>query len=79
MEIDNGLKKAIDAAGGTRAALARALQINRQACHAWKRIPITRVLEIEQLLGVPRNVLRPDYYVEAPKRVNHGGRRRKTA
>jgi DNA-binding transcriptional regulator YdaS (Cro superfamily) len=65
--MDDGLKAAIDAAGGTRAALARALNINRQACHAWRKIPITRVLEIERVLGVAREVLRPDYYEKAKK------------
>jgi hypothetical protein len=76
MKTDAGLKAAITAAGGTRAALARVLNIHRQACHAWKKIPITRVLEIEELLGVPREVQRPDYYSRVP---NHGAHRRETA
>jgi hypothetical protein len=74
--MDNGLKVAIEKAGGTRAALARVLKINRQACHAWTRIPIARVLEIEERLGVPREIQRPDYFAKAN---NHGSRRRETA
>ncbi len=58
---DQGLQKAIDAAGGV-AALARALGIAQPSVSGWTRIPADRVTAIETLTGVPRNELRPDIF-----------------
>jgi DNA-binding transcriptional regulator YdaS (Cro superfamily) len=52
---------AIKRAGGHR-ALGRALGISHQAISRWKKVPSSRVLEIERLSGVPRELLRPDLY-----------------
>jgi DNA-binding transcriptional regulator YdaS (Cro superfamily) len=57
----DGLKKAIEAAGGP-IAFARALGINRQAVWAWKRVPADRIIQIETLTGVSREELRPDLF-----------------
>jgi DNA-binding transcriptional regulator YdaS (Cro superfamily) len=58
-QMSEGLRKAINAAGGVR-SLARLLNINFQAIHRWQRVPSHRVLEIERLCKVPREDLRPD-------------------
>jgi len=58
---EDGLKAAIKAAGGTE-ALARALGINPSAVAQWERVPAERIVQIERLANVPRNVLRPDLY-----------------
>ena len=58
---DEGLGKAIDAAGGVR-ALARMLGISQPAISAWKRIPSDRVVAVELATSVPRAALRPDLF-----------------
>ena len=51
-------------------ALASALGHHRQAVYRWGRIPAERVIEIEQLTGVPREELRPDIFLAPrPKRA----------
>lgn len=59
--MDKGLEKAIETAGGVR-ALARKLGIRHSAILTWKRVPAHRMLEVEQATGVPREVLRPDFF-----------------
>jgi TorA maturation chaperone TorD/DNA-binding transcriptional regulator YdaS (Cro superfamily) len=62
---DKGLQLAIDAAGGI-AALARKLGIAQPSVSNWSKIPAERVISIEGLTGVSRNVLRPDLYATEP-------------
>lgn len=54
---------AIQKAGGV-GKLAGSLKVSRQSIYTWKRIPVSRVLKIEELTGMPRHVLRPDIYDE---------------
>ena len=56
-----GVAAAIKSAGGLR-ALARLLEINQQAILQWDKIPSGRILEMERLTGVAREILRPDLY-----------------
>lgn len=71
--MQNGLKTAITAAGGMR-KLARLLGLSHASVQEWSRvrkIPADRLLKIERVTGVPREVLRPDLYrgyarVDAP-------------
>jgi TorA maturation chaperone TorD len=58
---DQGLERAIEAAGGVR-ALARLVGVSQPAVSNWTRIPADRVLAIESLTQVPRGLLRPDLY-----------------
>jgi TorA maturation chaperone TorD len=58
---DHGLEEAIRAAGGV-SELARQLGISQPSVSNWTRIPAERVISIESLTSVPRNVLRPDLY-----------------
>lgn len=60
-EMDEGLRLAVEAAGGLR-ALARLLGISHNSIVKWNRIPADRVVEIEKLTGVARERLRPDLY-----------------
>jgi TorA maturation chaperone TorD len=63
---DQGLQLAIENAGGV-AALARLLGIAQPSVSNWTRIPAERVITIESLTGVSRDLLRPDLYRgEAP-------------
>jgi DNA-binding transcriptional regulator YdaS (Cro superfamily) len=63
-EREPGVIAAIEAAGGIN-ALARALGIDAAAVSRWRQIPSKRVIQIEHILGVRREVLRPDLYTEA--------------
>ena len=36
--------------------------ITRAALSAWTKVPFDRVLELERILGIPREDLRPDLY-----------------
>ncbi len=60
-EMDEGLKLAVEAAGGLR-ALARLLEISHNSIVKWDKIPADRVIEIEKRTGVARERLRPDLY-----------------
>jgi DNA-binding transcriptional regulator YdaS (Cro superfamily) len=65
---DAGLEQAIRAAGGV-ASLARAIGIAQPSVSAWTRIPAERVLTVEALTRVHRNVLRPDLYRTGEQQV----------
>src|SRR6516225_8395504 len=58
---DNGLRTAIETVGGVR-ALASLLGLHSQTIYHWRRVPAERVVQIETVTDVPRNVLRPDLY-----------------
>jgi TorA maturation chaperone TorD len=58
---DRGLHEAIRAAGGVT-ELARRIGISQPSVSNWARIPAERVLSIEAITGVSREVLRPDLY-----------------
>jgi TorA maturation chaperone TorD len=60
---DDGLDRAIDAAGGI-AQLARKIGISQPSVSNWTRVPAQRVVAVEAVTGVPRNDLRPDLYGE---------------
>jgi DNA-binding transcriptional regulator YdaS (Cro superfamily) len=55
------LERAKQSIGGYR-TLAATLRITPQAVSQWKRVPVTRVLDVERITGVPRHELRPDFY-----------------
>lgn len=59
--VKSGVQAAVDAAGGVR-ALARILGISHQAIVQWDVVPASRLLEVERLTGVQREILRPDLY-----------------
>lgn len=56
----------------TKTELADALGIKKQAITQWRHVPIAHVLMIEQLLRVPRHVLRPDVYPDPRKDKRYG-------
>jgi TorA maturation chaperone TorD len=58
---EEGLRLAIEAAGGV-GALARGLGIKQPSVSTWHRVPAERVLAVETVTGVRREVLRPDLY-----------------
>ncbi|MGL5117339.1 MAG: molecular chaperone TorD family protein [Beijerinckiaceae bacterium] len=60
---DEGLRQAIDAAGGI-APLARKLGIAQPSVSNWTKVPAERVITVEGLTGVSRDMLRPDLYAE---------------
>lgn len=56
------LEQVITKAGGV-VALAKALGgITPAAISQWKAVPPRRVVDVERITGIPRYVLRPDYY-----------------
>jgi TorA maturation chaperone TorD/DNA-binding transcriptional regulator YdaS (Cro superfamily) len=66
---DAGLEQAIRAAGGV-ASLARAIGIAQPSVSAWMRVPAERVLTVEALTRVHRNVLRPDLYTSGEHQLS---------
>lgn len=61
MESPDPVKLAAAKAGGI-VQLSLKLGLSRGAASQWRRIPAERVLEVERLTGVPREILRPDLY-----------------
>jgi TorA maturation chaperone TorD len=60
---DEGLQQAIDAAGGI-APLARKLGIAQPSVSNWTKVPAERVIAVENLTGISRDLLRPDLYAD---------------
>jgi DNA-binding transcriptional regulator YdaS (Cro superfamily) len=60
-DFDPGLRAAINAASSIT-KLARLLDISTQAICQWNEVPVNRVLDVERLTGVARELLRPDFY-----------------
>jgi DNA-binding transcriptional regulator YdaS (Cro superfamily) len=53
---------------GGGAALARRIGVSRNAIWQWRdkgRIPAERVLDLENITGIPRHEIRPDLYPQA--------------
>jgi DNA-binding transcriptional regulator YdaS (Cro superfamily) len=48
---------------GMIAHIARELKILPQAIHQWRQIPLDRVVQIEEITGIPREELRPDFHL----------------
>jgi TorA maturation chaperone TorD len=65
---DDGLDRAIDAAGGV-AQLARKIGISQPSVSNWSTVPAQRVIAVEAATGISRNELRPDLYGEPPLSV----------
>jgi transcriptional regulator with XRE-family HTH domain len=59
---DEGLKRAIEAAGGSAEKLAAKLGITPQALSQWEKIPLKRVFQVESETGVPPHIQRPDFF-----------------
>jgi Bacterial toxin YdaS len=60
--IDDGLRLAIQAAGGRLYELAALLGMTPQAISYWKEIPLHQVVAVEKATGVSRRKLRPDLF-----------------
>ena len=58
---DDGLDRAIDAAGGV-AQLARKIGISQPSVSNWAKVPAQRVIAVEAATGIPRTELRPDLF-----------------
>ena len=53
---------------GLCSRIAEGLGITPQAVHQWEVVPLDRVPEVEQLTGIPRHKLRPDFHLPARRR-----------
>lgn len=60
-QAEDGLTLAINAVGHAY-KLAEKLEITPQAISQWRRVPGERVIAVERITGVRREVLRPDLY-----------------
>ncbi|HUY05068.1 MAG TPA: YdaS family helix-turn-helix protein [Rhodocyclaceae bacterium] len=47
---------------GTLSLIARELGVSRSVVSGWRAVPAERLLEIERITGIPREVLRPELY-----------------
>lgn len=71
MQTPDPIKLAASKVGGI-VKLSEALGLSRGAVSQWKRVPPHRVLDVERLTGVHREILRPDLYpVDFRRRPAH--------
>lgn len=61
----------LDEERGRRGALANALRISPSSISMWTRVPIERVVDVEQITGISRHELRPDIFGPAPTSPEH--------
>jgi TorA maturation chaperone TorD len=61
---DRGLQEALRAVGGVT-ELARRIGISQPSVSNWSRVPAERVLQVENVSGIARTILRPDLYADA--------------
>jgi DNA-binding transcriptional regulator YdaS (Cro superfamily) len=47
---------------GMMAEIARGLGLSRAAITKWPRVPAERVVAVEKITGIPRQLLRPDLW-----------------
>ena len=62
------IKDALERGGGI-SVIARTMGLSDEAVRLWRargKVPAERVVELEQLTGVPREQLRPDLYRSFP-------------
>jgi DNA-binding transcriptional regulator YdaS (Cro superfamily) len=52
----------IRAQRGLQAKVAHGLGVTRAAVVKWRQVPAERLLEIERITGIPRELLRPDLF-----------------
>jgi len=52
---------------GLRSQIARELGITHGAVSQWRSVPPERVLDVERITGIPREVLNPKVFREAPE------------
>jgi TorA maturation chaperone TorD len=65
---DDGIDRAIDAAGGV-AQLARKIGISQPSVSNWNKVPAQRVIAVEAATGISRGELRPDLFSRRPLSV----------
>lgn len=71
--LNIGVRKAVEAAGGTYQALAEKLNCSPEAVRKmqWVNCTAERAVEIEKAVGVPREEIRPDIFLkDAPPKKN---------
>ncbi len=64
--MEDALEIAKKRAGGAVGLAEKIGGITPQAVTQWKKVPPTRVLDVERITGVSRHDLRPDLYGPAP-------------
>ena len=47
---------------GLRLQIAAGLGLHNSAVYQWRRVPASRVLDVERITGISRHELRPDLY-----------------
>jgi DNA-binding transcriptional regulator YdaS (Cro superfamily) len=55
---------------GKQKELAAALGLRQPTVCKWRRVPITRLAEVEKFTGIPRSQLRPDVFAEISRQAN---------
>jgi hypothetical protein len=59
---------------GTAPRIAEVCGINREAVWQWQQVPAKHVLNVEELLDIPRHLIRPDIYPPPRRRRQNGGK-----
>lgn len=60
--MESALNRAKEAVGGNTALAEKLGDLTPQAVSQWKKVPPSRVIDVEKHTGVSRHELRPDIY-----------------
>jgi len=55
---------------GAQKELATSLGLRPPTVCKWKRVPLTRLAEVEKFTGIPRSQLRPDVFNEISRQAD---------
>ena len=57
---DEGLSRALEAAGNNKSELARRVGVSHAAVQKWVNVPVSRLAAVRDATGIPPSELRPD-------------------
>jgi transcriptional regulator with XRE-family HTH domain len=72
-DLDSVMKK-IRTTRGLSSRIAKACGIERTAVYQWAQVPLKRIMEVADVLNVPPEQVRPDFFRQVRARERKAGK-----